>query len=69
MTIMDRQEAIRQLIAIQNRPAEYNSWLQESIVDQHAQHAEADKVLCEFLKSLGYEDVVEEYQKIEKWYS
>ncbi|MBS9405375.1 hypothetical protein KG088_17325 [Halomonas sp. TRM85114] len=66
---MDRQEAIRKLIAIQNRPAEYNSWLQESTVDQHKQHVDADKVLCELLTSLGYEDVVEEYRKIDKWYS
>jgi hypothetical protein len=66
---MDRQEATRRLIAIQNRPAEYNSWLQESMVNQHEQHVEADEVLCELLISLGYEDVVEEYRKIEKWYS
>jgi hypothetical protein len=69
MEIMDRQEAIRQLIAIQNRAAEYNSWLQESVVNQHQQHVDADEVLCELLTSLGHEDVVEEYRKIDKWYS
>ncbi|MCL7942072.1 hypothetical protein M8009_17450 [Halomonas sp. ATCH28] len=66
---MDRQEAIRRLVAIQNRQAEYNSWLQELVVDQHMQHVDADEVLCEFLISLGHGDVVEEYRKIEKWYS
>jgi hypothetical protein len=66
---MDRQEAIRKLIAIQNQPEEYNSWLQESVVNQHEQHVDADIVLCELLISLGYEDVVDEYRKIEKWYS
>ena len=32
-------------------------------------HGEADDVLCELLKNLGFEDVVEEYHKVEKWYS
>jgi hypothetical protein len=66
---MDRVEAISNLVAIQNRPAEYNSWLQESVVDQHQQHIDADEVLCELLESLVYRDVVQEYRKIEKWYS
>ncbi|MDI5922506.1 hypothetical protein QLQ86_17125 [Halomonas sp. LR5S13] len=66
---MDKQEAIKQLVAIQNRSAEYNSWLQELVVDQHKRHVDADEVLCKLLVSLGHGDVVEEYRKIEKWYS
>ena len=31
-------------------------------------HITADSLLCGFLKELGYEDVVEEYEKIKKWY-
>lgn len=34
--------------------------------DTEAAHADADKVLCELLTSLGYTDVVAEYEKIEK---
>jgi len=32
-------------------------------------HGDADKVLCDLLKMLGYGDVVEEYHKVEKWYA
>lgn len=32
------------------------------------QHCEADMILCELLESLGYEKVVEEYNKINKYY-
>ena len=32
-------------------------------------HVRADDVLCDLLRSLGYGDVVEEYEKVEKWYS
>lgn len=32
-------------------------------------HVAADIVLCQLLTALGYNDVVEAYDKIEKWYS
>lgn len=32
-------------------------------------HQVADEVLCELLEGLGFKEVVEEYRKIEKWYS
>lgn len=31
-------------------------------------HYEADDTLCELLEYLGYGDVVEEYNKLDKWY-
>ena len=34
---------------------------------EHA-HVTADKYLCNLLKELGYDRVVDEYEKIEKWY-
>lgn len=37
--------------------------------DTEATHVEADRILCELLISLGYSDVVAEYNKIEKWYA
>lgn len=37
--------------------------------DTEANHVEADEILCELLKELGFEDVVEQYNKIKKWYS
>lgn len=32
-------------------------------------HVTADRVLCDLLRELGYGNVVEEYEKIDKWYS
>lgn len=37
--------------------------------DTEAQHSDADKVLCELLTALGYADVVEEWQRVPKWYA
>ena len=41
---------------------------QESHDREHA-HTTADDILCELLLDLGYKDVVEEYEKIDKWYA
>lgn len=32
-------------------------------------HANADGTLCNLLKDLGYESIVEEYHKVPKWYA
>lgn len=37
--------------------------------DPEAAHVEADKVLCNLLVSLGYEDVVEAWHKVPRWYA
>lgn len=37
--------------------------------DTEAAHANADDVLCNLLVALGYEDVVAEWRKVEKWYA
>ena len=37
--------------------------------DIECAHAYADDVLCDLLKSLGYQDVVEAYEQIDKWYA
>ena len=36
--------------------------------DTEAAHVEADKILMYLLIRLGYQDVVDEYDKIDKWY-
>lgn len=43
--------------------------LQSAPFDPEANHAEADDLLCDLLKELGYVDIVEAYEKIEKWYA
>jgi hypothetical protein len=37
--------------------------------DPESEHKLADHLLCEFLISLGHKDVVDEYDKVRKWYS
>lgn len=37
--------------------------------DVEANHSEADKALTLFLLSLGYSALVEEWEKIDKWYA
>lgn len=32
-------------------------------------HIEADHILCEFLESLGFDELVTLYRKVYKWYS
>jgi hypothetical protein len=54
---MTREEAIKELNKAQSHG------------DTEAAHGNADDILCELLKSLGYEDVVEEWYKVKKWYA
>ena len=42
--------------------------LQESC-DTEMAHGFADDVLCDLLLTLGYDDAVKEYHKIEKWFA
>lgn len=37
--------------------------------DIESAHADADEVLCELLEVLGYTKIVEEYNKVQKWYA
>lgn len=37
--------------------------------DTEVAHSNADDILCELLFSLGYADVVNEYNKINTWYA
>lgn len=55
---MDRETAIEQLKSCQAPDG-----------DEEYAHGEADKILCELLNSLGYQDVVEEWVKVPKWYA
>lgn len=39
------------------------------ICDEEVAHLKADKILCNLLSELGYADVVEQYNEIEKRYA
>lgn len=38
-------------------------------MDEECGHSWADQVLCELLRSLGYDDVVDAFEKLNKWYA
>ena len=37
--------------------------------DTECAHAEADGVLCNILVELGFQEVVDKYNEIDKWYA
>ena len=44
--------------------------LQElALVDIECAHIEADFILCELLRELGYGDVVDEWKQVDKYYA
>ncbi|MDU5474333.1 hypothetical protein [Pantoea sp.] len=54
---MSREEALARLKELQ------------TLGDIELAHAYADDVICDLLKSMGYEDVVIEYDKVDKWFA
>ena len=38
-------------------------------LDTEKAHIEADAILCEFLNELGYQNLVNEYNEIDKWFA
>ena len=53
---MTREDAIEQLKFADNSDIESGHW-------------RADEILCKLLISLGYQDVVDEWEKVRKWYA
>jgi hypothetical protein len=41
----------------------------QKLDDTEMAHVEADKVLCSLLEFEGYEEVVELFNKLKKWYA
>ena len=37
--------------------------------DTEAAHCDADDILCALLEALGYGDVVEKYNSVDKWFA
>lgn len=37
--------------------------------DLEAAHVRADAILLDILRDFGLEDIIEEYEKIDKWYA
>lgn len=56
---MDKKEAEKQMQRI----------VDNSGNDTEAEHSNADDILCELLKSLGYRKLIKLYKDIYKWYA
>lgn len=41
----------------------------QSNPDKEVAHNQADTILCDLLNSLGYHNVVKEFENLEKWYA
>lgn len=54
---MNKKEAIEELKGEQENQ------------DFESAHINADRILCDFLESRGYRDVVEAWQGVGKWYA
>ena len=54
---MNSSDAVKELIELQSE------------TDTETAHILADDVLCDMLESLGFHEVVTEYQKIAKWHA
>jgi hypothetical protein len=37
--------------------------------DIESNHIEADEILCDLLEDLGYQNLVNEFKKLKKWYA
>ena len=75
------QARIKELEAEKNaRNEEINSLYQKSLArlkelvnkeypDEEEHHSEADGILCDMLNALGYKDLTDAWDNVEKWYS
>ena len=54
---MNKKEALEKLKECQKSDA------------TEAAHCDADDILCELLIGFGYQDVVDEYHKVNKWFA
>ena len=59
---MDRYEALEALERIVKQQ-------ERGSRDLEGQHGIADDTLCRLLVSLDYKEIVDEYEKIDKWYA
>lgn len=57
MNEIKREQIINELIYLAN------------LHDKEAAHIRADGILTDILIALGYEDIVDAYEEIDKWYA
>ncbi len=49
--------------------ARLNELVNQKYPDKEEDHGEADGILCDMLNALGYKDLTEAWDNVEKWYS
>jgi polyhydroxyalkanoate synthesis regulator phasin len=71
----DADKLVREIVAAGDVSVEkYNQVVEqmqqlEDNDDTEEAHIEADKLLCSFLRELGYDELVDAFEDIDKWYS
>jgi len=65
---MTPNEFLKKMKAIVKRNFD-NQWEQHKLSDPENAHAEADALMCEVLKELGYGEGIKIFDGMEKWYS
>jgi len=63
------QEDVRRLFLDELESAKIQLKKVQGGIDEEYEHHRADEILCELLESLGLNDVVEEWDKVYKWYA
>ena len=59
----------KELIKLAKNKAVHELLLAQCNDDTESAHGDADQTLCDFLEILGFADVVEQYNKVRKWYA
>jgi len=73
--ITSKKDALEALIKLQNEDdTEMDHCMADEILCEYLEllgqhHCMADEILCEYLELLGQHEIVEEYEKIGKWYA
>lgn len=48
---------------------EMRQCVEDSKTDQERAHERGDEILCDLLRDLGYDGLVDEWELIKKWYA
>lgn len=66
---MDQRVLSTEEFSITMKQIENGEIYHEDCYDEEDQHKDADKLMCNVLRSLGYGDGVDIFEKMHKWYA
>ena len=72
--LKERRELMRNQKNERDKTANYKELCEQmktllDVWDVEEAHGKADDILCEALRQLGYNELVDLYEKVDKWYS